>query len=198
MAQDKFELTVTGITRQEYLQASGQNAKRAYRILAVSMLVLCGVIMLATQNVTLKAILWPVGIFAAVVIVWEVLVRVTYKGQLEECDPVVYQFDPLRWTVTAKGKAVEVDWRGTTKLRKTHDCIFLYNDDASCNLLPRRLMTTEQEGQLLAWFQGTRALAREYQHVQDRKARAAYRAEHQSLRDRRRGPAWGPMSKKGK
>ncbi len=189
MTSEKFDLTVTGITKEEYFQACRENAKRLYRILAVSMLVICGVIILASGTVSARAIIGPLVVFVIVVCAWEVLVRVTYKGQLAEVSPVVYTFTPLGWSVITEGKTVEVDWRGTTRLHKTHDCVFIYNSEASGNLLPRRLLSPEQEEQLLCWFKNTRLLAKEFQRDEERKARRNFKEEHESLRQGRRGPS---------
>lgn len=198
MSSEKFDLTVTGITNKEYFQACRENAKRLYRILAVSMIVICGAIILASGTVSVKAIVGPLVVFAIAVCAWEIMVRVTYKGQLSEVGPVVYTFDPLGWSVTNEGKTVEVDWRGTTKLHKTRDCIFIYNSDASGNLLPRRSLTPEQEEQLFCWFRNTRLLAKEFQRDEDRKARRKFKEEHEAMRFGRRGPSWGPFSRKNR
>ena len=47
---DSFTITVTGITRREYLQACRENARRLYLILAVAMVIICGVIMLVLSG----------------------------------------------------------------------------------------------------------------------------------------------------
>ena len=194
MTSEEFELTVTGITNKEYFQACRENANRLYRILAISMVVICGAIVIASGTISVKAIAGPLIVFVIAVCAWEVLVRVTYKGQLAKVGPVVYTFNSLGWSATTEDKTVKVDWRGTTKLHKTRDCIFIYNSAASGNLLPRRLLSSEQEEQLVCWFRNTRLLAKDFQKAEDRKARQKFKEEHESLRYGRRGPSWGPLS----
>ena len=190
---DSFIITVTGITRREYLQACRENAKRLYLILAATMVIICGAIMLATGNISAAAFVGPVLVLLMAVGAYELMRRLNYKGQLEQFDPVEYHFDRSRWQVKIGQKEVQVDWRGTVKLRKTKDCLFLYNDSASSNLIPLRLLTLEQEQWIFQWYQNTRKLARQYEREQMRQERAKFRQDHQNLRLDRSGPAWGPL-----
>ncbi len=196
MDMEHFTLTVTGITKEEYQQACQINNRRAYVILAAAMVVICGIIILATGNASPAAILGPVAIFVICVVAMELLTRLNYKGQLENVDPVVYEFGPLGWRVTSNGQAVEVDWRATPKLKKSKDCLFVYNTEASSNLLPRRLLLPEQEAQLSRWFQDSRLIAKEYEKKQLRKEREEFKKNHPGLRLGRTGPAWGPWRRK--
>lgn len=193
---DSFTITVTGITRREYLQACRENARRLYLILAVAMVIICGVIMLATGNVSIPAVAGPVLVYLIALGAYEVLTRVNYKGQLEQFDPVEYRFDGLRWQVKAGSEQVSIDWRGTSKLHKTRDCLFLYNNDASSNLIPLRLVTPEQEALIFRWYRNTRKLARQYEREQMRAQRTRFRQQHQDLRLGASGPAWGPLKRK--
>lgn len=195
---NSFTITVTGISRREYLQACRENAKRLYLILAVAMVIICGVIMLATGNVSAAAFIGPVLVFLIAVVVYELLTRLNYKGQLEQVEPVEYHFDGLRWQVKNGQQEVSVDWRGTVKLHRTKDCLFLYNDSASGNLIPLRQLTPEQEQLIFQWYQSTRKLARQYEREQMRRERAQFRQNHQNLRPGRSGPAWGPLKKRRK
>lgn len=190
---DSFTITVTGITRREYLQACRENAKRLYLILAAAMVVICGVIMLATGNVSAAAFVGPVLVFLMAVAAYELMTRLNYKGQLEQVDPVEYHFDGLRWRVKNGQQEVSVDWRGTVKLHRTKDCLFLYNDSASGNLIPLRQLTPEQEQWIFQWYQNTRKLARQYEREQMRQERDKFRRNHQNLRLGGTGPAWGPL-----
>ena len=194
---NRFELEVPGITRAEYFQACRLNAKRLYTILGCSMVVLCGIITLATDNWSLKALLWPVGIFVFCVAAWEILYRASYKDQLAELNPPVrYDFTPKEWKVENNGVQNTVNWKGTTKLKKTKDCLFLYNNDASSSLLPRRLMSQQQIDLLEKWFRDSRADAKAFQKKELNRERAEFRANHPGLRLGRRGPAWGPFRKR--
>ena len=66
------------------------------------------------------------------------------------------------------GETVEIVWKATPKLHKTRPCLFLYNDGASSNLLPLRLMTDEQVQAIETWFQHTRAMAKDYRKKQEK------------------------------
>lgn len=193
----KITLTVNGITRPEYFQACRENGLRLYSILGVSMLVICGLIILFTGNVRPAAFIGPLAIYLVVVAGYEILTRVSYRDQLSVIDPPVeYTFSQGQWTVKNGENTVIVTWKATPKLRKTKLCLFLYNDDASSNLLPLRLLTPAQVETLEGWFQKSRADSREYQKKQNRKARQEFRKNHPGLRLGRSGPAWGPWKRK--
>ena len=194
---DKFTLTVEGITREEYFQACRESGRRLYGILAVSMIVICGAIILATGNAGLSAFLGPLVVYVLAIGVYEVMTHVTYKDQLAKIDPPVeYEFSALRWIVRKGDAPVEVDWRKTPKLHKSRDCIFLYNSDASGNLLPRRLLTREQITLLDKWYKSTRQSAADYAKEHERQERQAFRDSHQHLRLGNSGPMWGPWKRK--
>ncbi len=65
------------------------------------MVIICGVIMLATGNVQYPGRCRSGAGVSDRPGAYEVLTRVNYKGQLEQFDPVEYRFDGLRWQVKA-------------------------------------------------------------------------------------------------
>lgn len=192
---DHFGFTITGITRKEYQQASRLHNRRAYVILLAAMIIFCGVIILATGNASAAAFFGPILLYVIFVVALELMTKLSYKGQLDQVDPVVYKFNPVSWSVTANGQTVEIQWRGTVKLKKTRDCIFIYNDDASSNLLPRRLMTEDQARRIQLWYKDSRILSKQYQQKEMRKEREEWKESHQHLRFGRTGPAWGPWKR---
>lgn len=196
MTEETFTLTVTGVTREEYLQGSTESARRAYRLMAGAAVIICILIEAAAKSFTLKGVFWPLGIYVAGVLAWNVLVRVNYKGQLDSIDPVTYEFDAQGWSVTVGESRTEVAWARTPMLRRTKDCIFVYNSGTTSNMLPRRLLTPEREQQLFDWFQASRAQAKAYQKEQEKKDREEFCKEYQSVRITGRGPAWGPFRRK--
>ena len=193
---DHFDFTLTGITKTEYHQACHLNNRRSYGILVFAMVIICGVIILATGNASAAAFLGPLIIFVVFVVGMEVLTRFGYKDQLASIDPVVYHFSPVGWEVTANNQTVGVEWRATVKMKNSRDCIFLYNDDASSNLLPKRLMTAEQMDQIRSWYKDSRILSKDYQEKEMRKERAEWKKNHEHLRFGNTGPAWGPWKRK--
>lgn len=193
----KITLTVDGITRQEYFQACRENGRRLYSTLAVTMVVICGLIILFTGNARPAAFIGPLVVYVVAVAGYEILTHVSYKDQLSVIDPPVeYTFSQGQWTVKNGENTVVVPWQATPKLHKTKLCLFLYNDDASSSLLPLRLLTPEQVEALEGWFQKSRAGSKEYQKKQNRKARQEFRKNHPGLRLGRSGPAWGPWKRK--
>ena len=196
LTEETFTLTVTGVTREEYLQGSTESARRAYRLMAGAAVIICILIEAAAKSFTLKGVFWPLGIYVAGVLAWNVLVRVNYKGQLDSIDPVTYEFDAQGWSVTVGESRTEVAWARTPMLRRTKACIFVYNSGTTSNMLPRRLLTPEREQQLFDWFQASRAQAKAYQKEQEKKDREEFRKEYQSVRITGRGPAWGPFRRK--
>ena len=193
---DEFEITLTGITDSEYHQARQLNNRRIFKMLAIIMVLICGIIILVTGNASVNAILGPFFLYVLFVVAVEILTRRNYKGQLSETEPVVYRFDEKGWSVTAGGGTAEFEWRVTEKLKDYKDGIFLYNDSTSGNLLPKRLLTEAQIAQIKAWFKGSRKAAREYDKEEFNAYRKEFREEHQNLMFGRRGPSWGPWKKK--
>ncbi|MGM9615873.1 MAG: hypothetical protein ACI3W7_10175 [Oscillospiraceae bacterium] len=193
----KFSLVVNGITRKEYFAACRENGRRIYRILAGAMVVICGAIMLATGDFSLRAFLGPVAVFLVVIVGYELVTRLGYKNQLEVLDPpMVYDFHGGRWKVTLGDQVVEIEWKATPRLHKTKTCIFLYSDEVSCNLVPRRLLTDEQVLSLETWYKNTRPLAKAYRKQQEKERRQKYKNSHPSQRLGRTGPVWGPWKKR--
>ena len=194
---ESFTLTVEGIERREYYEACRESARRLYLILAVSMVIICGAIILAKQSFRWADVLGPAGVYVVIMGGYALLTRLSYKDQLAVLDtPVVYGFSAERWTVENGGETVKIAWKATPKLHKTRSCLFLYNDGASSSLLPLRLMTEEQVKALETWFADSRAEAKEYRKRQEKLEREKFRAEHPGLRLGRTGPAWGPWKRK--
>ena len=192
-----FSLTVGGIERREYFAACHESAKRFYILLALSMFAICGLIILFTGNASPAAFLWPLAIYAAVVVFYEAVVHVSYKDQLAVIDPPVeYEFTGAGWTVRKGDVTAEIEWKHTPALHRTKTCLFLYNDDTTSNLLPLRLMTESQAKAVETWFNNSRAAYKAYQKKEDRAARKQFREDHPGLRLGRTGPAWGPWKKK--
>lgn len=192
-----FSVSVGGIERREYYEACRESARRLYVILAVSMLVICAAILILKGSVGPADILGPVAVYVVVMGGYTLLTRLNYRDQLAVIDPPVeYRFSGDRWTVTAGDETVEIEWQATPKLHRTRSCLFLYNDGASSNLLPLRLMTEEQIRAIESWFRDSRAAAKAYRKTQEKLERERFRAEHPGLRLGRTGPAWGPWKKK--
>ena len=192
----EFSVSVAGITDQEYYQACRVNNGRIYGILAVAMVVICGIIILATGNASAAAFLGPLVLYVIFVVVVELFCRFGYKGQLAHVDPVVYRFSPEGWSVTANRQTNTFEWKATVKLKKTKDCLFVFNEGASGNLLPKRLMTADEMRQIETWFKDSRKASKDYEKEQTQKDREKFREEHQDLKFGNRGPSWGPWKKK--
>lgn len=194
----QFKIEVGGITRREYFEACRINGRNLYTLLAVSMVFICGIIILFTGNTRPAAFLWPVGLYVAVVVGYELLTRLSYKDQLSVVDPpVVYEFGADGWTVKKEGRTVAtVAWKATPGLRRTKNCLFLFNDEVNSNLLPLRLLTEGQMNSIQNWYKLSRANAKEYRKKQDRIAREQFRKDHPGLRLGRTGPAWGPFKRR--
>ena len=193
----QFRITVDGITREEYLEAGHQSNRYLYSLLAFSMILICGVILLFTKNTRPVAFLAPAAIYVAIVAALEILTRTNYKDQLAVIDPPVeYEFGAAGWTVHKGDSTVTIPWKGTPKLRKTRHCLFLYNDDITSNLLPLRSLSQGQINSIENWFKLSRSQSREYQKEQDRLARKKFQQEHPGLRLGRTGPAWGPLKRR--
>ncbi len=193
----QFSLVVGGIERREYLQACHESAKRFYILLALSMAAICGLIILFTGNAGTAAFVGPLAIYAAIVVLYEIVIRVSYKDQLAVVDPPAeYEFTGAGWRVRKGDVAAELEWKRTPVLHRTKDCLFLYNDETTSNLLPLRLMTDAQAKAIETWFANSRTAYKEYQKKEDRAARQKFREDHPNLRLGRTGPAWGPWKKK--
>ena len=194
---ERFSLTVGGIDRREYYQACHESARRFYLLLAVSMFFFCGLIILLTGNASAAAFLGPAAIYAAIVVLYEIVIRVSYKDQLAVIDPPVeYEFTGDGWHVRKGDVTAELSWDRTPALRRTKVCLFLYNDETTSNLLPRRLMTDGQTEAVETWFRDSRAAYREYRKNEDRMASRRFRERNPDLRLGRTGPAWGPWKRR--
>lgn len=193
----QFRLVVSGIDRTEYFEAGRQSSRQMYTTLAVSMIFICGIIILFTGNTRPAAFIWPVVLYGAIVAGFEILTRLSYKDQLAVIDPPVeYEFSASGWRVKKGDTEVNIPWKGTPRLRRTKSCLFLYNDDITGNLLPLRLLTPGQINSIENWYKLSRSQAKEYQKQQDRLARKKFREDHPGLRLGRTGPAWGPWKRR--
>lgn len=191
-----FTVTVDGITRREYFEACRESARRLYIILAVSMVVICGAIILAKGRVGIGDFLGPAVVYVIVAGGYTLLTRLSYKDQLSVVDPPVeYSFNRGRWTVKNGAETVEIEWNATPKLRRTRSCLFLYNDGASSNLLPLRSMTAEQAEAIESCFENSREAYKAYRKETERAERKQFREDHPGLRLGRTGPAWGPWKR---
>ena len=194
---DRVSLIVDGIDRREYFQACRENAKRFYVLLAVVMVFFCGLIILLTGNASTAAFLGPVAVYAVVFVVYEIVIRVTYKDQLAVIDPPVeYEFTGEGWRARKGDVTAELTWERTPALHRTGNCLFLYNDETTSNLLPLRRMTDDEANALETWFRDSRAAFKEYRKEEDRAARERFREDNPQLRFGRTGPAWGPWKRK--
>ncbi len=194
---NKFTVTVSGITRQEYYEACHETGRGMRIILAVCMVVICGLIIAFTGNFSLPSFLAPLAIYILAVAGYELLPRITYKNQLETIDPpAVYDFNGERWRVTKGDADAEIKWKATPRLHRTKRCVFLYNDETTSNLIPVRLLTEEQIRSMETWFGHTRGQYKALRKKEDKDASKKFRSEHPDLRLGRTGPAWGPWKRK--
>ncbi len=193
----RFTVSVGGITRREYFEACTENERRMHLILGVAMVIICGAILLIKGTVDWRDIAGPAAVYIVVMGGYGLMTRLGYKNQLAVLDPpVVYDIHGGRWAVTKDGATVEVEWKATTRLRKTRSCLFLYSDGATSNLIPLRLLTEEQVAAMETWFRNTRSMAKDYQKKKEKLEREKFRAEHPGLRLGRTGPVWGPWKRK--
>ena len=194
---NSFSITVNGFTRPEYYHACHETGRRLRILLAISMVAICGLIIVFTGNVTLSSVLVPIGIYILVVAGYELLPRITYKDQLGTIDPPVeYDFNGNRWSIKKGDSAAEFEWKVTPRLHRTKLCLFIYHNETSCNLIPLRLLTEQQAASLETWFAHTRDQYKAYRKKEDQAAREKFRKEHSNLRLGRTGPAWGPRKRK--
>ena len=193
----EFSLVVGGIDRREYFQACHESAKRFYILLALAMALFCGIIILLTGDARPAAFLGPVIIYAVIALLYEIMIRVSYKDQLAVIDPPVeYEFTGAGWHVRKGDVTAELEWTRTPALHRTRDCLFLYNDETTSNLLPLRLLTDAQAKAVETWFRNSRAAYRAWRKEEDRAARKKFREDNPQLRFGRTGPAWGPWKSK--
>ena len=181
----KFTLTVDGITKKEYFQACQETGRPLMGLLAALMVLICGAIILATGNARPAAFIGPVVVYLVVVVGYWLLMRLSYKDQLSVIDPpVVYTFEAGKWTVTKGDYTAELLWHHTPKLHGSRDCLFIYNEPGSGNLLPRRLLTPEQIGAIETWYKNARPQAKAFFKEQERQERKAYRERRRRSRRR--------------
>ena len=193
----EFSITVTGIQRQEYYEACRESGRRIGLILGMSMLVICGAIMLVTRSISLAAILGPLAVYLLLMLGYGLLTRINYKNQLAVMDPPMeYEFSSSRWKLRMGDQQAETEWTATPKLRRTRRCIFLYSDEVSGNLIPLRLLSQEQAECIETWYRSSREQARAYLKEEEKKRRQQFRDTHPGLRLGRTGPVWGPWKRK--
>ena len=194
---ESFTLTVRGIERNEYYQACREMNRRTYAILAAAMVVICGAIVLATGNVRPAAFFGPAVVYVIAMAAAELMPRLGYKDQLASLDqPVTYEFTADGWSVTAGDTARSFRWCETPRLHETRDCVFIYNDGASGNLLPRRLLTDGQIKAVRERFDASRTEAKAFRREKERREREEFRNSHPGLRLGRTGPLWGPWKRR--
>lgn len=192
-----FTIEVDGIRRREYYEACRENGRRLHIILAGSMIVICGAILILKSSIRPADILGPAAIYAVVTAGYVLLTRLGYKDQLAVLDPpVVYSFNGGRWTADNGSVTAEIEWKATPRMRKTRSCLFLYNDGASGNLIPLRLLTDEQLAAIETWYRNSREQAKVWQKEQEKQERQKFRDTHPQLRFGRTGPAWGPWKRR--
>lgn len=193
----KFSLTVNGIERQEYYHAARQIGRRLWAILALAMVVICVPILFLSRNFSVAAFLGPVVVFAVVVAGYELVIRLNYKDQLAVLDPPMeYSFHGGGWRLTRGGDTAEFSWTDTPRMRKTSRCVFLYSDDTTSNLIPRRLLAEGQLEALEYWYKNSRTQAKRLQKQKERERRQSFRDRNGWLRFGRTGPVWGPWKRK--
>ena len=157
MKQEAFEIKVDGIERKEYIAACHEYVKKYLILLVILTLIFCFVVQLLSSEWSIRSVLGPLVVLLLVVIGYEVVIRATYKGQLENTDPAVYRFSDMQWSVTKGDYSETHRWEDTPKLSAHSGCIFLYADETRSSLLPERLMSSEQISILKQWFQESRA-----------------------------------------
>lgn len=167
----EIKITLDGIRKNEYFQGFHQNARRIYLGLAAIMAAACIVILAVTGNLSLFAFLGPMLVFCAVLILLEIVIRRAYKDELIKMDPVNYILNADSWVIQRGSEKAEIKWNATMKLTFSKDCLFLYNTNTSSNMIPRRLISKEQEDQIRAWYQNSREAAKEYRKTQKQERR---------------------------
>ena len=168
----EFSLTVDSMTKEEYLQAAHRYAARVYSLLAFFIVVICGIILIFMERITPGALLSPAVFFLLAVLFCETRFRMEYKKGMKEFPAVTYAFDAKGWSADPGTGPIRFDWAQTPRMKETRDCFFVYNDDTSSNLIPKRLLGKAQTEALRRWYANSRsaAAAREKQQRSRRKA----------------------------
>ncbi|MCR5785739.1 MAG: hypothetical protein K6G40_08890 [Eubacterium sp.] len=190
---ESFSVEVNGITKDEYITASHENFRRLYTTLPICMLVICGVIVVASGNYSIKSIAWPFVIYFLVVIAAEIIIRRGYNDQLSSFGPLIYEFNDTQWQVSAGEEHHAFNWEATPTLRIKKNAVFLYNDEVNSNLVPARLLSDEEIKSIKSWFSESREKAKIYQknlyHLEAEK----FKSRHKNDTFMGRGPMWGPF-----
>lgn len=152
----EIKVTVNGINRKEYFDAFHQSAKRIYLILAAIVAAVTAVVVIATGNANLPAFLGPMMIYAALLVLLEIVVRRSYKDEMVKMEPVCYTMDANGWSIQRGSEKAAFSWKDTPKVNFSRGCIFLYNSKTSSNMIPRRLLSVKEEQQIRIWLKASR------------------------------------------
>lgn len=175
---NEIKITVNGIEKKEYIQATQLMLKRVFLILGTVMLVFCAIIIFAMDDFTLKAVLGPVAIYAVIVALCEAFLILGYKGQLETVNPVEYTISEKEWQIETAEEIIIIPWECTPKMVKTKDGVFLYNDEVSSNIIPKRLLTKENINDIENWYKASRASYKKYDKEKTADEKIKFREEH--------------------
>ncbi len=174
----EISITVDGITKKEYIQSTQLMLKRVFIILGTAMIVFCGIIIFAMSDFTLKALLAPVGIYVAIVLISEASFILGYKDQLASIDPIEYRLNESEWQIETSEEIVIVPWNCTPKIAKTRDGLFLYSDEVSSNILPKRLLSKDDIQLIEKWYKASRAAYKKYDKEKTKEEMKEFRQEH--------------------
>ena len=196
METKEFTIEVNGITRDEYITASHENFRRLYTMLPICMVLICGVIVLATKNYSLKSIAWPFVIYFIVIIAAEIIIRRGYHDELSSFGPIIYSFSDTGWSVTAGDEKHCFNWEQTPTIRLKKNALFLYSDEVNSNLIPTRLLKSDEIETIKTRFASSRDKAKIYQKNLYHQEAQNFKNRHKNDTFMGRGPAWGPFKKR--
>jgi len=174
----EIKVTVSGIEKKEYIQATQLMLKRVFIILGTAMLVFCAVIIFAMNDFSVKSIVGPVAIYVLIVLVCEGFLILGYKGQLSSFGPLEYTIDEKEWKIETAEEIIIIPWECTPKMIQTKDGVFLYNDDVSSNIIPKRLLRKEDIDTIKQWYKASRDAYKKYDKEQTSELRSTFRKEH--------------------
>ena len=172
----EFSVSVDSMTKKEYLQAAHRYAARIYSLLAFFIVAICGTILIFMQSITVKAIVSPIIFYLLVVVFCEVRFRMEYKKGMKEFPTVVYTFDAKAWSVNPGSGVLRFEWKQTPRMKESADCFFVYNDDTSSNLIPKRLLGKAEADALRRWYAASRNANKAYEKQQREKHKEEIRS----------------------
>ena len=192
MDDRQFDIQVTGVTREEYLQASGELIRSMIPTGLVLVTAVTMFLLVFTEEITLKAVLAPYVVLLLAIAGGYLYLRLSWKKFPQD---VAYSFliDAEGWQLTVGEDYGGADWDATAKLKEKSGVLLFYmRGSTASSSLPKRCLTEEQLEAIRGWYQASRAdykskeKERARQDRQEQKAKRASRGSWLTRNSRRR------------